>query len=154
MILSDRSLPGGLGIKAYNDILGKSDVGLFVQKKLSRKLKNKFSESLDKAPFLLPVTDMILRRNLSDWFVSNQIRPHIIAEFDDVALLKMFGAGGNGIFPAPSVISEEIENMYKAHLIGIAEGVAETLYSITPERKLKNQAVIRINEVAQEWLTD
>jgi len=154
MIISDRSLPGGLGIKAYNHLLGKSEVGLFVHKKRSRKLKNKFPQSLDKAPFLLPVADTILRRNLSDWFVSKKIRPYIIAEFDDVALLKMFGAGDNGIFAAPAAISDEIENMYNAHLIGIAEGVTETFYAITPERKLKNQAVIRINEIAHEWLTD
>ena len=45
MVLSDRSLPGGLGIKAYNHLLGKSEVGLFVQKKQYRKLKNRFSWS-------------------------------------------------------------------------------------------------------------
>ncbi len=153
MVLSDRSLPAGLGIKAYNHLLGKSEVGLFMQKRRSRKLINNFPGSLDKAPFLLPVADTNLRRNLSDWFASNQIRPHVIAEFDDVALLKMFGAAGNGVFPAPSVISNEIESMYNAQLIGIAQGVSETFYAITPERKLKNQAVIRINEVAHEWLT-
>jgi len=154
IVLSDRSLPTGLGIKAYNHLLGKSEVGLFVEKKRSRKLKTKFPQSLDKAPFLLPVADTNLRRNLSEWFASNQIRPHIIAEFDDVALLKMFGAAGNGVFPAPSAISAEIENMYNAQMIGIADGVAETFYAITPERKLKNHAAIRINEVAHKWLSD
>ena len=153
-VLSDRALPAGLGIKAYNHLLGKSEVGLFIQNKKSRKYKKTFPQSLDAAPFLLPVADTTLRRNLSEWFTANQIRPHVVAEFDDVALLKMFGAAGKGVFPAPAAISTEIEEMYNAHLIGIAEGVTETFFAITPERKLKNQAVIRISEVAHEWLTD
>lgn len=153
MVLSDRTLPAGLGIKAYNHPLGKSDVGLFIQKKQSRKYKSRYPHSLDNAPFLLPVANSTLRRNLTEWFANNSISPHVVAEFDDVALLKMFGADGKGVFPAPSAISSEIENMYNAHLIGIAEGVTESFFAITPERKLKNQAVIRINEFAHEWLT-
>lgn len=154
LVLSDRTLPTGLGIKAYNHSLGKSDVGLFIEKKQARKYKPKYPLSLDHAPFLLPVSNTILRRNLSDWFVTNKVAPRIVAEFDDVALLKMFGAAGNGIFPAPAAISAEIESMYSARLIGIAEGVKESFYAITPERRLKNQAVIRINEFAHEWLSD
>lgn len=154
MVLSDRILPTDLGIKAFNHSLGKSEVGLFIRKKQSRKFKSKFPYSLNNAPFLLPVVNTALRRNLSDWFTHHSISPHIVAEFDDVALLKVFGAAGKGVFPAPAAIRSEIESMYNAHLIGIAEGVTESFYAITPERKLKNQAVIRINEVAHEWLVD
>jgi LysR family transcriptional activator of nhaA len=154
MMLSDRVLPTGLGIKAYNHSLGKSEVGLFIQKKQSKKFKNKFPHSLNSAPFLLPVANTALRRNLSDWLTHHSISPRVVAEFDDVALLKMFGAAGKGVFPAPAAISAEIESMYNAHLIGIAEGVTESFYAITPERKLKNQAVIRINEIAHEWLVN
>ena len=154
MVLSDRVLPTGLGIKAYNHSLGKSEVGLFIQKKQSKKFKNKFPHSLNSAPFLLPVANTALRRNLSDWLTHHSISPRVVAEFDDVALLKMFGAAGKGVFPAPAAISAEIESMYNAHLIGIAEGVTESFYAITPERKLKNQAVIRINEIAHEWLVN
>jgi LysR family transcriptional activator of nhaA len=154
MMLSDRVLPTGLGIKAYNHSLGKSEVGLFIQKKQSKKFKNKFPHSLNSAPFLLPVANTALRRNLSDWLTHHSISPRVVADFDDVALLKMFGAAGKGVFPAPAAISAEIESMYNAHLIGIAEGVTESFYAITPERKLKNQAVIRINEIAHEWLVN
>ena len=152
MVLSDRTLSTGLGIKAYNHPLGKSEVGLFIQKKQARKYKSNYPNTLDRAPFLLPVANTSLRRNLTEWFTKHEISPHIVAEFADVALLKMFGAAGKGVFPAPSAISTEIESMYNAQLIGIAEGVTEAFYAITPERKLKNQAVIRICEIAHEWL--
>ncbi len=154
VVLSDRVLPSGLGIKAFNHSLGKSEVGLFVQKKRARKLKNNFPHSLDNSAFLLPVADTTLRRNLTEWFANIDVKPNVVAEFDDVALLKMFGAAGKGVFPAPAAIRAEIENMYNAQLIGVADGVTETFYAITPERKLKNQAIIRINEVAHEWLMD
>ena len=152
MVLSDRALPTGLGVKAYNHSLGSSDVGLFVQKKQAAKYTRKFPASLNHAPFLLPAIDSTMRHALEEWFQQISVSPRVVAEFEDSALLKTFGAAGVGIFPAPSAIADEVEKMYNARLIGTATGVSETFYAISPERKLKNSAIVRINEVAHEWL--
>ena len=53
------------------------------------------------APMLLPLTGTVLRRSLDDWFDKQGLVPNIVAEFDDSALLKVFGDAGTGIFPAP-----------------------------------------------------
>jgi LysR family transcriptional activator of nhaA len=152
MVLSDRPLPKGLGVKAYNHSLGSSSVGLFIQKKLAAKLAKKYPSSLNHAPFLLPAMGSTLRHALEEWFEKITIAPRVIAEFEDSALLKTFGAAGVGIFPAPSAIADEVEKMYNARFIGLAEGVSETFYAISPERKLKNAAVVQINEAAHSWL--
>jgi len=154
LVLSDRPLPKGLGVKAYNHCLGRSAVGLFVQKRHARKYISQFPTSLHGAPFLLPTNDSVMRHSLDDWFADSGITPHIVAEFADSALLKVFGEAGQGIFPAPSAIKLEIEQMYNARMIGEAAGVSETYYAISPERKLKNTAVVQINEKAHAWLTE
>ncbi len=87
-----------------------------------------------------------------DWFEQVGIEPRVVAEFDDSALLKMFGAAGAGVFPAPYAIAPEIERMYSARVVGLAEDVRETYLVISPERKLKQPAVLEIIERAREQL--
>ena len=93
-----------------------------------------------------------MRRELDDWFERIDIEPRVVAEFDDSALLKMFGAAGAGVFPAPYAIAREIERMYSARVVGLAEDVRETYLVISPERKLKQPTVLEIIESAREQL--
>ena len=89
---------------------------------------------------------------LDDWFERIGVEPRVVAEFDDSALLKMFGAGDAGVFPAPNAIAPEIERMYGARVIGLVEDVRESYLAISPERRLKNPAVLQIIESARENL--
>ena len=75
-----------------------------------------------------------------------------MAEFDDSALLKAFGEAGIGLFPAPDVIAAEIERTYHSRVVGVAEGVRETYFAISPERKLKHPAVVEITQSARSAL--
>ena len=152
MVLSDVALPAGAGLKAYNHSLGSSPVGLFAHKKQAKKYKKNFPQSLDGAPFMLPDSENAMRQGLEHWFQHVGILPRVVAEITDSALLKMFGAAGCGIFAAPVSISDEVEHMYDSSCIGIADDVFETYFAISPERKLKNIAVVRINELAPNWL--
>jgi len=152
LVLSDRPMPAGLNVKAYNHMLGESEVSFFSQKRKAVSYKNKFPQSLDKAPMLLPVKTNVLRRNLDDWFDQVEVAPKVVAEFDDSALLKAFGSAAVGVFPSPSVIKEEVEHMYHAREIGKVDGVKETYYAISPERKLKHPGVMSITEQAREKL--
>ncbi len=152
LILSDRQLPPGLSVKAYNHLLGDSTVSFFCQKDLVSSYQNSFPQSLDEAPMLMPVKSSALRRSLDDWFEQMDVMPNIMAEFDDSALMKAFGEAGVGIFPSPTAIANEVEHMYHASLIGTVEGLKETYYAISPERKIKHPGVIQITETARSQL--
>ncbi len=152
LVLSDRRMPVNTSVKAYNHTLGESDIALFSKPAAIRRYKANFPKSLDGAPMLLPGRGSAMRRVLDDWFEQVEIEPRVVAEFDDSALLKMFGAGDAGVFPAPHAIAPEIERMYSARVIGMAEGVRETYLAISPERRLKNPAVLSIIERAREQL--
>lgn len=76
----------------------------------------------------------------------------VVAEFEDSALMKAFGEAGVGIFPAPTAIAKEVCAMYNAECIGEANSVSETYYAISPERKLKHPAVLKLTEQARQQL--
>lgn len=152
MLLSDRPTPTGLNVKAYNHTLGESSVSFFAKRSHAVRYSRRFPASLDEAPLLLPVRANAVRRSLDDWFEAEGIRPRVVAEFDDSALMKAFGEAGIGVFPAPSATRAEVESMYHARCIGAVETVKETYFAISPERKLKHPAVVTITEAARAGL--
>ena len=151
LIVSDRPLPSGTHVRAYNHSLGSSTVGLFAHTSIARKYGS-FPESLDGAPILLPNAASALRRQLDTWFDEQGFLPRLVAEFDDSALLKAFGEAGLGIFPAPTAIAEEVSAMYHSKLLGTLDSIFESYYAISPERKLKHPAVVAITETARDVL--
>ncbi|MCP4234565.1 MAG: hypothetical protein GY770_13425 [Aestuariibacter sp.] len=70
------------------------------------------------------------------WFESQHIFPHVVAEFDDSALLKLFGSEGFGIFCAPSAIAEHVAQQYQVVKCGEVPEIKERFYALTS----KNQA--------------
>ena len=153
LILSDRPIPIGFSVKAFNHLLGESSISFYGQDDVAGKYENGFPQSLNGAPLLLPVTGSALRHSLDDWFDQIGVVPNVVAEFDDSALLKAFGEAGAGIFPAPRVIDRELRNTYHVRHIGEAGPVKETYYAISPERVLKQPAVRRITDAARERLS-
>ena len=152
MVLSDRPIPSGLSVKAFSHALGSSEIALFAKRGSTRQYEKDFPQSLDKAPILLPTMDNPIRRALDEWFDQEGISPTMVAEFEDSALMKAFGEAGNGIFPAPAAISDEVEQMYRCRRIGQAIPVVEKYYAISPERKLKHPAVLQVIENARKTL--
>jgi LysR family transcriptional activator of nhaA len=152
LVLSDQPVPDGLGIKAYNHMLGESGMSFFSQRAHARRYRARWPGSLNDAPLLLPSQHSALRRRLDDWFESHGLSPRIAGEFDDSALLKAFGEAGVGVFAAPTVIEEEICRMYRMSVIGRTDEIKERFYAISPERRLKHASVVLITDTARSDL--
>ena len=152
LVISDRAIPSGLNVKAYNHPLGSTPVQFFAQKNVAYRYARTFPECLEGNRVLLPLSGSPLRRGLEEFFDRKGVVPKVVAEFSDSALLKAFGEAGTGFFPAPAAIAEQVEHMYHAKSIGEVDGVTENFYAISPERKIKHPAVVRITEVAREHL--
>lgn len=150
MILTDTPFSGQVSVKAFNHLLGQSSVGLFAGRRLAERFRRGFPACLDGAPFLLPTTHSVLRRALDRWFDAQGIRPRIVAEFDDSALMKVFGAHDKGIFPAATAIEQDIRRDFSARKVGLVDGVTEHFYAITVERRIKHPAVQAISQAARE----
>jgi len=152
IVLSDA--PSGTlnAIRAFNHVLGECGVSLFGTPALAAIYGPGFPDSLDGAPFLLPTDNTMLRRAFEQWFNSTGIRPRIMGEFEDSALLTVFGQTSLGIFPAPTVIEAEVQQQYSVEVIGRLEDVRERFYAIALERKLKHPAIIALSEAARQTL--
>ena len=152
VVLSDRPIPAGLNVRAYSHPLGESGISFFAHESIADRYQHNFPASLADAPLLMPLARSSLRRSLDEWLDRNNLNPVIAAEFEDSALMKAFAQGGLGPFPAPTAISAEIEAMYQVRQIGVASGVREAYYAISPERKLKHPAILEITRLARDDL--
>lgn len=151
VVISDRASHESQAAKTYSHLLGTTDVCVFATSERARKLKRGFPRSLDGAPMLLPTANTLVRRDLERWFESQGIAPLIVAEFEDSALLKVFGAEGLGCFPAARSIGADIGPQYGVSEIGVT-AVKETYYAITAERRIKNAAALAVLATAKSAL--
>ena len=149
LVITDAPVSPGSRVRAFNHLLGETKVSLFATKELACTYRRGFPKSLDNAPMLLPLENLTLRRSLDQWFDHLGIKPRVVAEFEDGALLNVFGRDGVGIFPAPTVIEKEVTRQYGVVPLGLAEGVRERYYAISVERRLKHPAIVAITETAR-----
>jgi len=148
VVLADSPVPPTVKIKAFSHLLGETDVTWFATPGAARAWRRGFPRSLDGAPVLLPTEPSALRRALDAWFDELGIRPRIVAEFEDSALLKVFGATGVGLFCAPTAVRDEVRAQYGVVPIGRARSVVERIYAISVERRLRHPAVLAISRQA------
>lgn len=149
LILTDAPASPSVKVRAFNHLLGESEIAFFGRGDLAKKYRRGFPSSLQGAPVLLPTENTVFRLSLEQWFNAEGIHPIIVGEFEDSALLKVFGLHGAGLFPAPLVIAKEIEIQYKARLVGKVPNVRERLYAVTVDRRIKHPAVLAICETAR-----
>jgi LysR family transcriptional regulator, transcriptional activator of nhaA len=152
VVLSDAPVTPTLNVRAFNHLLGESGVIWIGVADLAKRYRRNFPKSLKAAPILLPTDDTAIRRKIDRWFDLNALRPTLVGEFDDFALLRAFGQTGAGLFPIPSVLAKQFQTMYGFELIGEAVGVTGQFYAVSVERKLKNAAVIAICDSARKHL--
>lgn len=150
MVLTDAPLGPQVRVKAFNHSLGDCGISFFAEPKLARRYRRGFPQSLDNAPMLLPVQRTALRDALDTWFDSIEVRPQIVAEIEDTALIKVFGQDGSGIFAAPSIISPEIRKAHGVQIVGATEEAREHFYAITVERRITHPAVAAIAKAARD----
>jgi LysR family transcriptional activator of nhaA len=152
LVLSDAPIPPSVRVRGFSHLLGECGVVIFGAPKLAAARRRGFPRSLDGAPFLLPVEATSLRRALDSWFEARGMRADVIGEFEDSALLKVFGQAGRGLFAGPAAIEREICAQYGVRVVGRIPEVRERFYAISPERRIRHPAVAAITEAARDRL--
>ena len=152
LVLADAPANSLSPVRAYSHLLGESSVSIFAAPREAARLRARFPRSLDGARLLVPTESAALRRSLSHWLDAEGIRPAIAAEFQDSALLAEFGRTGDGAFPAPSILEDELRQRYGVEPAGRLAEVSERFYAISVERRLRHPAVVAITEEARAEL--
>lgn len=148
-VLADAPMGTEVKVRAFNHLLGECAVGFYGTRKLAAVHRGRLPRSLDRAPILLPTSHTAIRPKLDQWFEKEEVRPAVVGEFDDFALLRTFGEAGLGIVPAPLVLDHEMHRRYGFERIGQAGEVRAQFYAISVERKIKNPAVVAICNTAR-----
>ena len=152
VVIAEGPVPPGSKVRAFNHLLGETGVSFFARKELAQAYKKGFPRSLDGAPMLLPLESSALRRALEQWLARHDLKPRVMAEFEDTALLQVFGAEGLGIFAGATAVEAEVMKQFGVEVVGRAPELRERFYAISVERKLKNPAVVAISAAAREEL--
>ncbi len=152
LVLADSPLNPDTHVRAFNHLLGECGVTVFGTTDLTRKYKRTFPKSLAQAPMLLPTQNTSLRRTLEQWFDELDLQPRVMHEFEDSAVLKVFGQAGEGLFVAPSAIEREVCRQYSVQVVGRIPTIKERFYAISIERRLKHPAVVAISNAARSTL--
>jgi LysR family transcriptional activator of nhaA len=142
VVLADEPSTSALRVKTFNQRVNTSNVVICATPPLAKRLARNFPRSLDGAPAVLPVGEMALRRQLEHWFDSHRIRPRVIAEVEDTALLTDLGAQGLGFIPAYSAVLDELARSGRFQTIGIAKGLRMEVFAITAQRRIQHPGVI------------
>lgn len=152
VLIADAPAPAGSRVRAFSHLLGRSGVTFFGTPGLAKRVRKGFPRSLQGAPVLLHTENTALRRSLDRWFDGQKISPWVVAEFEDDALLSQVGAGGLGLFAAPTVVEEVVRRQLKVSVAGRVPAVQMEFYALSVERRIRNPFVAAICDAARAEL--
>ena len=141
LVLTDRPAPTGGNLKVFSTQLGDFAAGLFGSATLVERYAQGYPASLNDAPLFLPTRQNALRGRIDRWIEGVGIRPRIVGEFQDSALLTTFGRAGLGFFPAPLALAGQVASQLDAMPLGEMAGVSEQIYAISNERRIRHPAI-------------
>ena len=150
LVLSDAPITPSLNVRAYSHSLGTSEEVWMATPTLAKTLRRGFPKSLDGVPVLLPTDDTAIRRALDQWLDSQNVRPIIVGEFEDYALMREFARAGHGFAPVPSILEDQFRKEYGVARVGVATGIKAEFYAISVERKIRNPAVAAMIDHGRE----
>ena len=150
VVITDAPAPANVRVKAFSHLLGESDTAFFAPPAMAARVRRRFPSSLRDVPVVLPTTNTALRRDLDEWFEKEDVRPRVVGEFEDTALMKVFGQGAPAVFPAPAAIEQDVCRFYGVRVVGRTSAVRERYYALVVERRLKHPGVLAITSAARE----
>ena len=144
VVLADRATTPNRNLKVYNHPMGSSPLAWYAPPSLLAEALQDFPASLARVPVLLPTVHAAARPRLDAWFVRHGVRPRVVGEFEDSALLVTFGAAGMGVFPAPELLDDKLGSRYGVQRVAACDGVEEQFFAIATEKRVLHPLVQRL----------
>ena len=143
VILSNQSARRDAGTAWHAHLLADQAVGL-VGAPVWRRKRLKFPDDFHDVPVILPSVESSLRTAFDQIVSAAKVQPRVLAEVDDMAMMRLLAREGEGLaLVPPVVVRDEIrqKELIKTHDI---PGIHETFYAITPTRKFPNPLVAEL----------
>lgn len=143
-VLADRPAPASANLRLYSHAIGSSALAWYAPPAWSAQAAATFPASLAEVPVLLPSHHAAVRLRIDHWFEQLGLRPRVVGEFEDSALLKTFGAAGMGVFPAAERVHDDLVQRYGVQRVGAGGAVEEQFFLIGTERRVAHPLVQRL----------
>jgi len=124
----------------HSHLLAEQPVGL-VGTPAWRKRRLRFPDGMKDVPVILPSQESNTRAGFDLLLASAGVRPRIVAEVDDMAMIRLLAREGHALALVPPVVVQaEIKEgtLVETHRI---PQVRETFYAVTPSRRFPNPLV-------------
>lgn len=139
-------------VRAFHHPLGQSTVGVFADERQAARLRRDFPRSLQNEPCLLPLDDSELRRDVEHWLRERDLRPQVVGEFEDSALLETFAREGAGFVFLPTAVAGDLKRHSGLLPCGTLDGVLARYLAVTVERRVRHPAVAAVIDAARTAL--
>jgi LysR family transcriptional activator of nhaA len=140
LVLSNQPARRDVETRWHSHLLAEQPVSL-VGTPVWRRRKLKFPEGFRDIPVILPSQESDTRAGFERLLAAAGVRPHVMAEVDDMSMIRLLAREGEALaLVPPVVVRDEIQNglLVETHRI---PQVRETFYAITPSRKFPNPLV-------------
>lgn len=143
VVLANSAAPRDARTALRNHLLAEQPVSLVGR---PRAAAFRFPDDLRHEPVLLPGLDSDIRVGFDRLMEQAGIRPTILAEVDDMAMLRLLAREREGVtLVPPIVVRDELESGVLVEHCRIAE-VSERFYAIVARRRFPNQLLMALLE--------
>ncbi|MEM5436131.1 LysR family transcriptional regulator [Paraburkholderia diazotrophica] len=136
LVLSSQAAPHNANLRLSSERLIASPIDWYGPASTVRKSAiGHFPQCLASLPVLLPTGHSSLRSRLDRWFEAEGIRPRIVGEFEDSALMALFASRGLGVFPLAAFGAERNDPIHRnLRWLGRSPDVKEEIHAIVSRR--------------------
>jgi len=145
VVLAGQAAPPNPNRRLRSERIARSTIQWFGPTSLVKKAaRDQFPQSLAHLPVLLPTAHSPLRAALDQWFHTINVRPRVVGEFEDSALLAVFAARGLGVFPVSELGAKDVSLVRGLRQLGSSPDVAEEVHAIWSRRGQNHPLVRRL----------
>ncbi len=137
VVLSNSAVPRDAGNPWHSHLVGEQPVSL-VGRPVRGGRRLRFPDDLRTVPVVLPSTQSSMRAGFDLLLDQAGIRPVVLAEVDDMAMLRLLARECPGVtLVPPVVVQDELQQKVLVERARIPE-IREGFYAITPSRRFPN----------------
>jgi LysR family transcriptional activator of nhaA len=149
LVLANQPIPRDAETPWHSHLLDEQEVCIVgPPKRGARRLK--FPEDLEGERLVVPGLESNVRAEFEAILVRSGVRPHLVAEVDDMAMLRLMARESKALALVPRVVvQDELKSKTLVERCRVPD-LKETFYAITPTRRFPNAVITRLLSNAGE----
>jgi LysR family transcriptional regulator, transcriptional activator of nhaA len=128
-----------------NHLIAEIPIVFCAHASISGKIK-KIPDDLNAAPMILPTAQSQVYQAVQEYFIAHRIKPNIVAEIQDVELVRRLVLAGIGIAPLNAITVKQAPTKEPLSILDKKTklGIYDKIYLLTKERKKENILIQKI----------